>query len=119
MYSWSGKIENKEQLILNIPFYQVDAFTNKPFSGNPAAVCLLDETLEDDVMQKIAAENNLSETAFAWPESDGYRLRWFTPTMEVQLCGHATLATAFILYETKREDMLKKIRCFKDNTLFF
>lgn len=82
-----------------IPFYQVDAFTDRPFGGNPAAVCPLDEWLSDDVMQSIAMENNLSETAFLVPEDEGYRLRWFTPTDEVVLCGHATLATAYVLFE--------------------
>lgn len=83
-----------------IPLYQVDAFTDRPFGGNPAAVCPLDEWLPDDVMQSIAMENNLSETAFFVPEGDRFRLRWFTPTAEVALCGHATLATAYTLFET-------------------
>lgn len=82
-----------------IPLYQVDAFTDRPFGGNPAAVCPLDEWLPDDVMQSIAMENNLSETAFFVPEGNGYRLRWFTPTDEVVLCGHATLATAYVLFD--------------------
>lgn len=82
-----------------IPLYQVDAFTDRTFGGNPAAVCPLDEWLPDDVMQSIAMENNLSETAFFVPEGDGFRLRWFTPTDEVVLCGHATLATAYTLFE--------------------
>jgi PhzF family phenazine biosynthesis protein len=82
-----------------IPLYQVDAFTDRPFGGNPAAVCPLDEWLPDDVMQSIAMENNLSETAFFVAEGNGFRLRWFTPTNEVALCGHATLATAFTLFE--------------------
>lgn len=82
-----------------IPIYQVDAFTDRAFGGNPAAVCPLEEWLPDDVMQMIAMENNLSETAFFVPEGDGFRLRWFTPTDEVVLCGHATLATAFVLFE--------------------
>jgi PhzF family phenazine biosynthesis protein len=73
---------------MNAPFYWVDAFTPRPFSGNPAAVCLLSAPLEEEVMQQLAAEFGLSETAFAWPENDGYRLRWFTPTAEVRLCGH-------------------------------
>ena len=78
--------------------YQVDAFTDKLFHGNPAAVCPLEEWLSDDIMQKIAMENNLSETAFYVREGDRYRLRWFTPTVEVDLCGHATLATAYVLF---------------------
>lgn len=77
--------------------YVVDAFTEKVFSGNPAAVCVTDEWLEDEVMQSIAIENNLSETAFAVGLQGGYRLRWFTPGGEVELCGHATLATAFVI----------------------
>jgi PhzF family phenazine biosynthesis protein len=84
---------------MRLPLYQIDAFvTDRPFSGNPAAVCPLDAWLPDDVMQAIAAENNLSETAFFVPEGDGYRLRWFTPTTEVDLCGHATLASAFVVF---------------------
>ena len=82
-----------------IPLYQLDAFTDRPFGGNPAAVCPLDAWLPDDVMQSIAAENNLSETAFYVPEGDGYRLRWFTPAVEVPLCGHATLATASLILD--------------------
>jgi len=82
--------------------YQVDAFTDTPFRGNPAAVCLLDDEREADWMQAVAAEMNLSETAFARPLSDGFELRWFTPTTEVNLCGHATLATAHVLWETGR-----------------
>lgn len=78
--------------------YQVDAFTNKLFSGNPAAVCPLSEWLPDDTMQKIAAENNLAETAFFVMNGSDYHLRWFTPTIEVKLCGHATLATAHVLF---------------------
>ena len=80
-----------------IPFYQVDAFTSRVFAGNPAGVCLLDEWLDDRTLQSIAAENNLSETAFLVKAGEGYGLRWFTPTMEVDLCGHATLASAFVL----------------------
>ncbi|MCU0353104.1 MAG: PhzF family phenazine biosynthesis protein [Cytophagales bacterium] len=80
--------------------YQIDAFTNRAFGGNPAAVCVLPQPAPDDWMQRLALEMNLSETAFAWPEADGYRLRWFTPAVEVDLCGHATLATAHSLWET-------------------
>ena len=79
--------------------YQIDAFTNKPFSGNPAAVCILEKAADESWMQNIALENNLSETAFLYPENDGFNLRWFTPAVEVALCGHATLATAHILWE--------------------
>jgi predicted PhzF superfamily epimerase YddE/YHI9 len=80
-----------------IPIYQIDAFASRPFAGNPAAVCPLDEWLDDRLLQQIAAENNLSETAFCVPEGNDFRLRWFTPEAEVELCGHATLATAFVL----------------------
>ena len=79
--------------------YQVDSFTNKPFHGNPAGVCLLTEPADDNWMRSVAIEMNLSETAFLYPFKDGYRLRWFTPAIEVDLCGHATLATAHILWE--------------------
>lgn len=78
--------------------YQVDAFTDSLFSGNPAAVCPLERWLDDGVMQSIAAENNLAETAFFVPEGDHFGIRWFTPTLEVDLCGHATLASAFVLF---------------------
>ncbi len=84
---------------MKFPIYQVDAFTDKPFGGNPAAVCPLNEWISDELMQKIAAENNLSETAFFVKEGDVYGLRWFTPAVEVDLCGHATLATAHVLFE--------------------
>ena len=79
--------------------YQVDAFAMDVFKGNPAAVCLLDQWPEEDLMQRIANENNLSETAFAVPVGDCYEIRWFTPEMEVELCGHATLATAHVLFK--------------------
>lgn len=81
---------------MKLPLYKVDAFTGKLFSGNPAAVCPLESWLKESDMLAIAAENNLSETAFFVPEDGGYRLRWFAPTSEVQLCGHATLATGFV-----------------------
>ena len=79
--------------------YQVDAFARRLFEGNPAAVCPLEEWLDDAVLQAIAAENNLSETAFFVPNGQSYDLRWFTPAAEVDLCGHATLASAFVLFE--------------------
>lgn len=82
--------------------YQVDAFTDVPFRGNPAAVCILDGPAEDRWMQQVAREMNLSETAFLYPENEGFRLRWFTPAVEVELCGHATLASSHILWETER-----------------
>lgn len=82
-----------------IPQFIVDAFTDTVFKGNPAAVCLLDEWLSDTTLQNIAKENNLSETAFTVKDGDHYELRWFTPGGEIDLCGHATLATAFILFK--------------------
>lgn len=84
---------------MKLPFFQVDAFTNRVFGGNPAGVCPLDSWLDYDVMQAIAAENNLAETAFFVPGPDRFHLRWFTPTTEVDLCGHATLASAWVLFE--------------------
>jgi PhzF family phenazine biosynthesis protein len=82
-----------------IPLFQVDAFKDGPRSGNPAAVCLLSGWLPDDDLQFIAAQNNLSETAFVVPKGEDYELRWFTPTTEVNLCGHATLAATYVLLE--------------------
>ncbi len=82
------------------PVLVVDAFSAKPFHGNPAAVCLLEEPASEDWMQRVAAEMNLSETAFVAPASGGWHLRWFTPVAEVALCGHATLASAHVLWET-------------------
>ncbi len=82
---------------LKIPMYQVDAFAGHVFSGNPAAVCPLEAWLPDAQMQAIAAENNLAETAFFVRNGNGYKLRWFTPAVEVDLCGHATLASAFVI----------------------
>ncbi|MBW2053575.1 MAG: PhzF family phenazine biosynthesis protein [Deltaproteobacteria bacterium] len=83
---------------MKLPVYQVDAFTNKVFSGNPAAVCPLETWLDDSLLQSIANENNLSETAFFVREEGGYRIRWFTPEVEVDLCGHATLASGFVIF---------------------
>lgn len=85
-----------------VPLFVVDAFTAEPFRGNPAAVCLLDRPPPETWMQSVAAEMHLSETAFCMPRGDGFDLRWFTPTTEVDLCGHATLATAHVLRETGR-----------------
>lgn len=82
-------------------FYQVDAFTSEPFRGNPAAVCLLEEPHNESWMQNVAKEMNLSETAFLVRQGAGFQLRWFTPAVEVSLCGHATLASAHILWETR------------------
>jgi len=91
---------------MTIPFFHVDAFTDRPFSGNPAAVCLLDRPADSDWMRQVAAEVRLSETAFVVPIEDGgtpaFGLRWFTPTVEVDLCGHATLASAHVLWESGR-----------------
>ncbi len=82
---------------MQLPIYQVDAFTDKVFGGNPAAVCPLEHWLPDEVMQRIAIENSVAETAFFIPSNDGYELRWFTPEIEMDLCGHATLASAHVL----------------------
>ncbi len=84
---------------MKIPYYQIDAFTGAMFSGNPAGVCLLEEWPEDALLQSIAAENNLSETAFLVKSGKTYDLKWFTPKIEVDLCGHATLASAFVIFE--------------------
>jgi PhzF family phenazine biosynthesis protein len=85
-----------------LDLYQIDAFTDRPFAGNPAAVCFLPGPAEERWMQDVAREMNLSETAFLHPEDGAYRLRWFTPAVEVELCGHATLASAHALWETGR-----------------
>src|SRR5690349_20751097 len=77
--------------------YQIDAFTDKVFGGNPAAIIPLDQWLSPDLMQTIAMENNLSETAFIVKTNEGYHIRWFTPGLEIDLCGHATLASAFVI----------------------
>jgi len=84
---------------MKLPMYQIDAFASKPFEGNPAAVCPLEAWLPDGLMQLIAEENNLSETAFFVATDEGFHIRWFTPTTEVDLCGHATLAAAHVLFE--------------------
>jgi PhzF family phenazine biosynthesis protein len=88
-----------EESPMPVPIFQVDSFAEAPFQGNPAGVCLLAKPAEDAWMQSVAAEMNLAETAFPLAEADGFRLRWFTPKVEVKLCGHATLATAHILWE--------------------
>jgi PhzF family phenazine biosynthesis protein len=82
---------------VTVPFWQVDAFADRLFAGNPAAVMVLDAWPEDGWMQAAAAENNLSETAFVVREADGWRVRWFTPMVEVDLCGHATLAAGWVV----------------------
>ncbi|MCY8810046.1 PhzF family phenazine biosynthesis protein [Bacillus atrophaeus] len=89
-------------------YYVVDAFAENLFEGNPAGVCIMKEWIPDELMQQIAAENNLSETAFAVKEGENYRLRWFTPADEIDLCGHATLATAYVIanfYESNVEEI--------------
>lgn len=90
-------------------YFVVDAFAEKVFEGNPAGVCIMSEWISDELMQKIAIENNLSETAFAVKEREGYRLRWFTPGGEIDLCGHATLATAYVIvnYYENNVDRIK------------
>ncbi len=88
---------------MGIPLYHVDAFADEPFTGNPAAVCLLAERTSDERwMRLVARDMNLSETAYVSPRADGFDLRWFTPSVEVNLCGHATLASAHVLWEAKR-----------------
>src|SRR5207249_5642404 len=84
---------------MGVRIVQVDAFASRPFSGNPAGVCVLPAPRDERWMQNVAAEMNLAETAFLHPENEGYRLRWFTPTVEMALCGHATLASAHVLWE--------------------
>jgi len=83
---------------MNVEIVQVDAFTDRPFAGNPAAVCIMERAADPEWMQAVALEMNLSETAFLYPSGDGYNLRWFTPAVEVELCGHATLASAYVLF---------------------
>jgi len=97
---------------MTIPITVVDAFTDRPFAGNPAAVCLLDGQRPDAWLQDVAREMNLSETAFLFPEEDGYRLRWFSPAMEIDLCGHATLAAAHVLWERCLLDPAREARFF-------
>lgn len=92
------------------PLLQIDAFADRPFAGNPAAVCLLDAPADPAWMQHVAREMNLSETAFVHPEGDAYRLRWFTPAVEVALCGHATVATSHALWETGRAPRTAALR---------
>ena len=90
----------------SVPLFQIDAFASKPFTGNPAAVCLLEAARDSEWMLQVAAEMNLSETAFVYPDNGQLRLRWFTPKVEVDLCGHATLATVHILRELSLENSL-------------
>jgi PhzF family phenazine biosynthesis protein len=95
---------------MKIPLFQIDAFSDKVFHGNPAAVCLLEKWIPEDLMQKIASENNQAETAFLVKKQNQFEIRWFTPTVEVDLCGHATLAAAFVLFH---------FRGFQDETAVF
>lgn len=97
------------QKTVPLPLFHVDAFADRPFSGNPAAVVLLDGPREDDWLRGVAAEMNLSETAFLLADGNRFRLRWFTPKVEVALCGHATLASAFVLWEEGRKRADEKI----------
>ena len=90
--------------MMHIPFYQVNSFAREPFSGNPAGVCLLDKWLPDELLQSIAAENNLSETAFLVSKGEDYDLRWFSPVVEVDLCGHGTLASAHVIFDVVSKD---------------
>lgn len=95
---------------MELNIYQVDAFAGQPFTGNPAAVCPLETWLDDALMQAIAAENNLSETAFFVPQGTDYAIRWFTPVTEVDLCGHATLASAWVVFN--------RLACVSDQVVF-
>src|SRR5262245_46296873 len=92
-------------MVMKIPIYQIDAFANEVFRGNPAALCPLDQWLDDSHLQAIAAENNLSEAAYFVAEGAAYGLRWFTPKQEVDLCGHATLASAYVIFHYLRPEM--------------
>ena len=96
---------------MKLTIYQVDAFADKLFSGNPAAVIPLDAWIDDTLMQQVAEENNLAETVFFVPQHDGFHIRWFTPELEIDLCGHATLAAAFVLFELMRYE--------KDTIIFY
>jgi PhzF family phenazine biosynthesis protein len=96
-----------QALEINMRYYVVDAFADKIFEGNPAGICVMETWLPDELMQNIAMENNLSETAFAVKEGEGYRLRWFTPGGEIDLCGHATLATAYIIMRFSEPGLAK------------
>ena len=90
---------------MRIPLYHLDAFADQPFRGNPAAICFLDSWLDEGVLRKVAAENNVSATAFVVTGEDGYELRWFTPIREIKLCGHATLAAAYLVLNVRRSEL--------------
>src|SRR5216683_52210 len=94
---------------MRIPVYHVDAFASQPFEGNPAAVCPLESWLSDATLQAIAAEHNLSETAFYVARANDYELRWFTPEVEVDLCGHATVASAHVIFDVRSESTASRI----------
>ena|SRR5208283_465000 len=94
---------------MKIPLYEVNAFTTRPFGGNPAAICPLQHWLPDATLQAIAAQNNLAETAYYVPNAKGYELRWFTPTVEVDLC-HATLAAAYVIWVIRGESSAARLR---------
>ncbi len=102
---------------MKLKYFQVDAFTKQMFKGNPAGVCLLDHWFSDDILQKIAFENNLSETAFIVKISSGYELRWFTPIKEIELCGHATLASAWVIFNHIDSTLSKIYFSTKSGTL--
>jgi predicted PhzF superfamily epimerase YddE/YHI9 len=107
-WDYSERARSGKRRTWQISIYVVDAFASRVFTGNPAAVCLLDRWLEDELLQAIAAENNLSETAFLVRSESDWDLRWFTPACEVDLCGHATLASAFVLFrhiESSRSEL--------------
>lgn len=112
--------------MINMKQYIIDAFTDKVFSGNPAAICILNKWITDELMQDIAIENNLSETAFAVKENETYHLRWFTPCGEINLCGHATLACAYVIFnfiEKNRREIVfttlsGKLTVKKNNELY-
>lgn len=103
---------------MKLEIYQIDAFAKEVFKGNPAAICPLEKWLDADLMQKIALENNLSETAFFVKNGDVYEIRWFTPTFEIDLCGHATLASAFVIFEIlKLEESIINFHSHKSGKL--
>ena len=102
---------------VEIPILQIDAFADEPFTGNPAAVCLPDVEPPAGWMQQVAAEMNLSETAFAWPSGDGYGLRWFTPVAEVDLCGHATLDRKSTRLNSSHKPNSYAVFCLKKKTI--
>ena len=104
---------------MRAPITTVDAFADRPFTGNPAGVCILAEPAPESWMQSVAAEMNLSETAFVVPQKDGYQLRWFAPAVEIDLCGHATLASAHVLWETGQlpRDAMARFHTIKSGIL--